>query len=110
MKKLKKALGNIGIVLALLAGLALWTQLPLVAVLALAAALALWLALTRYGRQTIAVSGIGIASLPRRWGASSVIVVGIAGVVGVLVAMLAMGEGFKATLNRTGSDDSAIIL
>jgi len=31
-------------------------------------------------------------------------------VVGVLVAMLAMGEGFKATLNRTGSDDSAIVL
>jgi putative ABC transport system permease protein len=31
-----------------------------------------------------------------------VIVVGIAGVVGVLVAMLAMGEGFKATLNSTG--------
>jgi putative ABC transport system permease protein len=31
-------------------------------------------------------------------------------VVGVLVAMLAMGEGFKATLNKTGSDDSAIIL
>jgi putative ABC transport system permease protein len=110
MNKLKKALGNVGIVLALLVGLAIWIQLPLAAVLALAVALALWLALTRYGRQTIAVSGIGIASLPRRWGASSVIVVGIAGVVGVLVAMLAMGEGFKATLNSTGSDDSAIIL
>ena len=110
VKKLNKALGNIGIVLALLVGLALWTQLPLVAVVGLAVALALWLALTRYGRQTLAVSGIGIASLPRRWGASSVIVVGIAGVVGVLVAMLAMGEGFKATLNKTGSEDSAIIL
>src|SRR6478735_1767568 len=104
MKKLKAALGNIGIVLALIVGLGAWTQLPLAAVLAL------WLGLTRYGRQTLAVSGIGIASLPRRWGASSVIVVGIAGVVGVLVAMLAMGEGFKATLNRTGSEDSAIIL
>jgi putative ABC transport system permease protein len=110
MKKLKRALGNFGVVLALLAGLAVWTQLPLAAVLALAVVLALWLALTRYGRQTLAVSGIGIASLPRRWGASSVIVVGIAGVVGVLVAMLAMGEGFKATLNRTGNDESAIML
>jgi putative ABC transport system permease protein len=110
MKKLKNALGNIGIVLALVVGLAVWTQLPLAAVVALAAALALWLGLTRYGRQTVAVSEIGIASLPRRWGASSVIVVGIAGVVGVLVAMLAMGEGFKATLNQTGSADSAIIL
>ena len=110
MKKLKNALGNVGIVLALVVGLAAWTQLPLPAVLALAAALAIWLVLTRYGRQTLAVSAIGIASLPRRWGASSVIIVGIAGVVGVLVAMLAMGEGFKATLDRTGSDDSAIIL
>jgi len=110
MKKLKTALGNIGIALLLIVGLVVWTQLPMAAVAALAAALALWLGLTRYGRQTLAVSEIGIASLPRRWGASSVIVVGIAGVVGVLVAMLAMGEGFKATLNSTGSDDSAIIL
>jgi putative ABC transport system permease protein len=39
-----------------------------------------------------------------------VIVVGIAGVVGVLVAMLAMGAGFAQTLKQTGSDDSAIIL
>jgi putative ABC transport system permease protein len=39
-----------------------------------------------------------------------VIVIGIAGVVGVLVAMLAMGEGFKATLDNTGSDATAIIL
>ncbi|WP_201748613.1 ABC transporter permease, partial [Escherichia coli] len=53
---------------------------------------------------------IGVASLPQRWGASSVIVVGIAGVVGVLVAMLAMGEGFQATLNNTGDDTTAIVL
>ena len=38
------------------------------------------------------------------------IVVGIAGVVGVLVAMLAMGEGFRSTLNRTGNDETAIVL
>ena len=75
-----------------------------------AALLAAWLLLTRRGRQAIAVTKVGVASLPQRWGASSVIVIGIAGVVGVLVAMLAMGEGFKSTLNRTGSEDSAIIL
>jgi putative ABC transport system permease protein len=57
-----------------------------------------------------AATRIGIAGLPQRWGASSVIVIGIAGVVGVLVAMLAMGEGFKATLDSTGSDDTAIVL
>ncbi len=58
----------------------------------------------------LAATRIGVASLPQRWGASSVIVVGIAGVVGVLVAMLAMGEGFQATLNNTGDDTTAIVL
>ncbi|NEK65455.1 MAG: ABC transporter permease, partial [Xanthomonas perforans] len=57
-----------------------------------------------------AAARIGIATLPQRWGASSVIVVGIAGVVGVLVAMLAMGQGFQATLNSTGDDTTAIVL
>ena len=59
---------------------------------------------TRSGALALAATRIGIAGLPQRWGASSVIVIGIAGVVGVLVAMLAMGEGFKATLDSTGSD------
>jgi putative ABC transport system permease protein len=53
---------------------------------------------------------MGVASLPQRWGASAVIVVGIAGVVGVLVALLAMAEGFEATLSTTGDDASAIVL
>ena len=79
-------------------------------VLAIAVAIALWLVLTRSGRLALAAARIGISSLPQRWGASSVIVVGIAGVVGVLVAMLAMGEGFKATLESTGDDTSAIVL
>lgn len=105
-----KWLINVGIVLALMAGLAVWTMLPWFAVLALAMLLALWLLLTRSGHLALAASGIGIASLPQRWGASSVIVIGIAGVVGVLVAMLAMGEGFQATLNQTGNASSAIIL
>jgi putative ABC transport system permease protein len=98
------------VVLALLGGLAAWIALPWWGVLALAAATALWLFLTRTGRLALAAAGIGIASLPQRWGASSVIVIGIAGVVAVLVAMLAMGEGFEATLNRTGSETHAILL
>ncbi len=110
MTRMKKWLGNLGVLLALLAGLAAWIVLPWWGVLAVVALVTAWLLLTRRGQQTLAVTRIGISSLPQRWGASSVIVVGIAGVVGVLVAMLAMGEGFKATLNRTGSDDSAIIL
>lgn len=38
------------------------------------------------------------------------IIVGIAGVVAVLVAMLSMAAGFEGTLNRTGNETSAIIL
>src|SRR5687768_1734313 len=110
MTRIKKWLGNLGVLLALVAGLAAWIVLPWWGVLAVVVLVTAWLLLTQRGRQALAVTGIGISSLPQRWGASSVIVVGIAGVVGVLVAMLAMGEGFKATLNRTGSDDSAIIL
>src|SRR6476619_6501259 len=105
-----RLLSNIGIALALAVGLAAWIMLPWFAVLGLALLLGLWLTLTRSGRLALAAANIGIASLPQRWGASSLIVVGIAGVVGVLVAMLAMGEGFAATLNQTGSDDTAIIL
>ena len=110
MKRLKKWLVNLGILLALVAGLVAWVIAPWQAVLGVAVLLALWLVLTRRGRQTLAVASVGLASLPQRWGASSVIVIGIAGVVGVLVAMLAMGEGFQATLQQTGSDDTAIIL
>lgn len=108
--RLGRGLANFGIVLLLAAALAGWIMLPWWGVLAAAALLALWLVLTRRGRQALAVAGVGISTLPQRWGASSVIVVGIAGVVGVLVAMLAMGAGFEATLNRTGNDESAIVL
>lgn len=103
-------IANIISVVALAAGLLLWITLPWFGVPALAVLLALWLLLTRGGRLALAATRIGISSLPQRWGASSVIVVGIAGVVGVLVAMLAMGEGFKATLNSTGDDSTAIVL
>src|SRR4051794_23205125 len=103
-------LGNVVSILLLAARPVVWILLPWYPGLAVAVLLALWLLLTRSGRLALAAARIGIASLPQRWGASSVIVVGIAGAVGVLVAMLAMGEGFKATLNATGSDDTAIIL
>lgn len=110
MSRARKWLGNFGVVLALVAGLVAWIMLPWYAVLALVVALVLWLVLTRSGRLALEATRIGIASLPQRWGASSVIVVGIAGVVGVLVAMLAMGAGFEATLKQTGNDSTAIIL
>jgi putative ABC transport system permease protein len=110
MKRIKKWLVGFGILLALVAGIIGWIMLPWPGVLAVAVLVGAWLALTRAGRLALAAARIGIAGLPQRWGASMVIVIGIAGVVAVLVAMLAMGEGFKATLDRTGGDDSAIIL
>lgn len=74
------------------------------------ALLAAWMVLTRVGQQTWSVAQVGIATIPQRLGSAAVIVVGIAGVVGVLVALLAMGAGFEATLRQSGTDDTAIIL
>ena len=110
MTRFKGFLGGLLTVLALVAMLVVWIALPWFAVLGIAVAIGLWLFLTRGGRLAREAAKIGIAGLPQRWGASLVIVVGIAGVVGVLVAMLAMGEGFKATLDKTGGTDSAILL
>ncbi|MBJ7515203.1 MAG: ABC transporter permease [Stenotrophomonas sp.] len=107
---LKKWLLNGAMLVVLAVGLAGWIWLPWQGVLVVAVLVALWLVLTRSGRLALAATRIGIASLPQRWGASSVIVVGIAGVVGVLVAMLAMGAGFQSTLNSTGDDTTAIVL
>jgi len=78
--------------------------------LILAALLIAWMMFTPAGRQTRSVVRIGIATLPQRLGSSTVIVVGIAGVVGVLVALLAMGTGFEEILKQTGSDDTVIVL
>ena len=110
MTRFKGFFAGLLTVLAWVAGLAAWIMLPWYAVVGLVVLIGLWLMLTRSGKLARAATSIGIAGLPQRWGASLVIVVGIAGVVGVLVAMLAMGEGFKATLDKTGGDDTAIIL
>lgn len=61
-------------------------------------------------QQIGSVARVGIATIPQRLGASAVVVVGIAGVVGVLVGLLAMGEGFEKMLTQTGTDDRIIVL
>lgn len=53
---------------------------------------------------------MNLKSIPQRLGASLVIVIGIAGVVGVLVAMLSMSTGLNRTLTATGDPDRAIVL
>jgi len=78
--------------------------------LLLAVCLALWMLLSRQGRQAASVTAVGVSTLRQRLGMSSVVVVGIAGVVGVLVALLAMSEGYRETLSKTGSADTAIVM
>ncbi|MCW8128558.1 ABC transporter permease [Microbulbifer halophilus] len=107
---IKRWLGNLGLMILLAIGLMIWGALPWFAVLVVVGLLVLWLLFTRSGRLTIEATRIGITNLPQRWGATLVIVVGIAGVVGVLVAVLSMGEGFAAMLKQTGSNDTAIVL
>lgn len=105
---------TLGWVLSALVGVAaalvLLTLAPAWLLGALVLLFALWLAVTRVGHQTWSVTQVGILTIPERLGASMVVVIGIAGVVGVLVAVLAMGAGFAATLQQTGTDDTAIVL
>jgi putative ABC transport system permease protein len=61
-------------------------------------------------RQTIAITLLSLRSVPERWGPSLVIIVGLAGVVAVFTALLAMAEGFQSTLKSTGRDDIALVL
>lgn len=60
--------------------------------------------------QTIAITSLNLKSIPERWGASLVIVVGLAGVVAVFTALLAMAMGFESTLKSTGRTDVAMVL
>jgi putative ABC transport system permease protein len=90
--------------------LAVWVILPWPGAVLLAVLLAAWLLLTRRGRQAASVASVGISTLKQRLGSSAVIVVGIAGVVGVLVALLAMAEGYSQTLRATGSAETAVVM
>ncbi|HSW14828.1 MAG TPA: ABC transporter permease, partial [Solimonas sp.] len=61
-------------------------------------------------QQIFAVTLMNLRAIPQRLGASLVIVIGIAGVVGVMVALLSMARGFQSTLNSTGRADRVIVL
>jgi putative ABC transport system permease protein len=60
--------------------------------------------------QTIAITAINVRSIPERWAPSLVIVIGLAGVVAVFTALLAMSTGFASTLKAAGRADVAIIM
>lgn len=89
-------------------GLGMWLPWWLIGVAV--AAFTVWLLTTPAGRRTGSITAAGMATLPRRLSGASVAMLGIAGVVGVLVALLAMGKGFQTTLQATGNDATAIVL
>ncbi|MBP1636528.1 MAG: macB 10 [Acidobacteria bacterium] len=60
--------------------------------------------------QSLAVTGVNLRTLPGRLAPSAVAIVGMAGVVGVVVAVLSMAEGFRATMANTGRDDTVIVM
>ena len=49
-------------------------------------------------------------SVRARWPSAIVAVLGIAGTVGVFIAMLSLRCGFKATLVSSGSADNALVM
>jgi len=60
--------------------------------------------------QTLAITGINVRSIPERWAPSLVIVIGLAGVVAVFTALLAMSTGFSSTLKAAGRTDVALVM
>src|SRR5437773_7630763 len=51
-----------------------------------------------------------LRSVKARWTSAVVAVLGIAGTVGVFIAMLSLAHGFKATLVSSGTADNALVL
>ncbi len=61
-------------------------------------------------RQILAVARINIRSLPRRPGMALTTLLASAIVVGVLLAFLAMADGFERTVSGAGSPDVAVVM
>lgn len=60
--------------------------------------------------QLFSIAWFNLRSLPERKSAALTAAIGIAGVVGVFVGVLAIAEGFHRTLTVTGSPDVAVVL
>jgi putative ABC transport system permease protein len=61
-------------------------------------------------RQIASVTGMNLRSVPQRLASSSVIIVGIAGVVAVIMSVSALTRGMSDAVLATGSADRAIVL
>ncbi len=61
-------------------------------------------------KQMVAVTAMSLRSVRLRLGSSSVIVIGIAGVVGVLISILSMVSGMSQMMTSGGRPDRAIVI
>lgn len=61
-------------------------------------------------RQAASVTWMSLKGVPARWGSAVTAAVGVAGVVGVLVAVLSISEGFRRTLAGSGAPDVAVVM
>ncbi|MBL8246433.1 MAG: ABC transporter permease [Rhodanobacteraceae bacterium] len=61
-------------------------------------------------KQILEIVLMNLRTIPQRLGASLVIVIGIAGVVGVFTALFAMAGGIDATLKSSGDARNALVL
>jgi len=61
-------------------------------------------------KQAMAVTALNLKTLPTRFWSSLVIVLGVAGVVGVVVSVLAMVTGLATSMAHAGRTDRAIVL
>jgi len=61
-------------------------------------------------KQIFAVTAMNLRTIPQRIGSSAVAIVGIAGVVVVLVAVLSIAEGFQAVMQGSGDPSRALVM
>ena len=66
--------------------------------------------MTRWLRQTAAVMWLNMRTIPARFSASAVAIIGIAGVVVVFVSVLSIAAGFSAAMQGSGSPGRALVL
>ena len=61
-------------------------------------------------KQAITVTLVSLYTIPQRLSSAVVAVIGVMGVVVVFIAVLSIGEGFKAAMTNAGKTDRAIVM
>jgi putative ABC transport system permease protein len=101
------------LILGIMGTLALWIAVTLAAILTLLIIIVVLVGLPA-GLLAPFIGTVPISynfrSIRARWTSTIVAILGIAGTVGVFVAMLSLARGFKSTLVASGSTDNALVM